>query len=558
MNKNNSDISVLIQKATRLHQAGKLTEAIAEYNKLAKNFPSEPGIFVNKGIAYGMLNNPSEALLCFDRALEIDPSDVGANFNKAIALKEMKQFNEAIKILDLLLSIEPNNITYYILKGKFLSEINQNKSALDAYDQAAIIDSNCMDMIFERANLYFKMDNYQKAEEGFNKVTILKTNYLDAWLNLGNSQAAQEKYEESLRSYDKAIELEPNYFLSHFNKAKVLASLGRFDQADEGFKKVILLNPTFPETYYGLATTRLIKGDFDNGWRGYESRKIQLIPAGNRQFPAPVWTGAEDLENKSIFIHHEQGLGDTIQFCRYIKELNSKKANVIFMPQKQLIPLMKTMKSNVEIIESEHSINKIDFHCPLLSLPLAFQTDLNSIPNDTPYLFANENRKIQWRKRLGTDGFKIGINWQGQKGQLDIGRSFPVSLFKKISEISSIRLISLNKSDDYANKIKSKIDFEIEYLGPDFDEYDTAFMDSAAVIMNCDLVITSDTSTAHLAGALGAPTWVALKKYPDWRWMLNQSISPWYPSMRLFRQKEIGDWVTVFSEIEKEVRKILN
>jgi len=295
---------------------------------------------------------------------------------------------------------------------------------------------------------------------------------------------------------------------------------------------------------------KLLLGNFSEGWRDHEFRKSGNIFNDGKSFKNPVWTGSTEISGKTILVRPEQGLGDVIQFARYIRCLDKSGARILFDPYPKLAALMKTMDAGFEIVAADDETLLYDYHCPLLSLPFAFGTTEEYMPKDTPYLFADPSRIETWRSRIGATGFRIGICWQGSKNLIDIGRSFPVDLFKHIARLPGVRLISLHKGAGEDQLVNLPEDMVVEVLGDDFDAGESAFLDTAAVMMCCDLIITSDTSVAHLAGALGAPVWVALKKIPDWRWMLERQDSPWYPTMQLFRQKVEGDWDSVFSEIE--------
>ena len=217
--------------------------------------------------------------------------------------------------------------------------------------------------------------------------------------------------------------------------------------------------------------------------------------------------------------------------------------------------LLKTLNNNIIFSDSEPNTNSIDFEAPLMSLPYLFDTTLKSIPSTTSYLSADHDKIIFWKKHLDKDSFKVGICWQGSNAEIDFGRSFPLTLFKDISKLPSVELINLHKGE--GEKQIEDIDFDLTILGNDFDNGEHAFIDTAAVMLNCDLIITSDTAIAHLAGALGCPTWVVLKKVPDWRWMLDRNDSPWYTSMKLYRQKERDNWEQVFETIKKDLQSFI-
>ena len=283
----------------------------------------------------------------------------------------------------------------------------------------------------------------------------------------------------------------------------------------------------------------------------YEWRKKQKNPQGQRLFPKPGWLGQEDLAGKSVLIHSEQGLGDAIQFSRYVARLNDMSARVLFAPRANLRTLMKGLDGAFEIVDENDLSLAFDYHIPLLSLPLAFKTDLTTIPAKKSYLNADKDRIERWGEQLGGHGFKIGICWQGSRNKIDRGRSFPLIQFYPLSQIPDVRLISLHKGEGEEQLVDLPSDMAVEVLGNEFDAGAQAFLDTSAVMKCCDLVITSDTSIAHLAGALGVRTWLALQFVPDWRWLLDREDTPWYPTMRLFRQQAPGDWDGVFDRMAK-------
>ena len=301
-----------------------------------------------------------------------------------------------------------------------------------------------------------------------------------------------------------------------------------------------------------MGLTHLCQGSFEEGfnfneWR-LKKKKRTATPA-RANF---IWDGKQSLNNKRFVAYEEQGLGDIIQFCRYLPFLERKGAVVTFKVNPALHSILQSMDSNVIFSSNSPDETQIDFEAPLLSLPPLFGTHLDTIPSTNRYLYADHDRTKAWGERLRTDRFKIGICWQGSKTKIDVGRSFPLSLFEDISKAPNVELISLHKGE--GERQIEGISFELTTLGADFDFGDDAFLDTAAVMMNCDLIITSDTAVAHLAGALGRQTWVALKHVPDWRWMLDRSDSPWYSTMTLYRQKTPGDWASVFDAMNRDLR----
>jgi hypothetical protein len=328
--------------------------------------------------------------------------------------------------------------------------------------------------------------------------------------------------------------------------------LQRYVEADASFDRAIALQPDAMEPYFNKGVRRLQIGDFEQGWELYERRPLA------RRFEEtagrPRWDGREDIAGTRILIYSEQGLGDTLQFCRYAKLLKARGADVILCVQESLCTLLNSLSPGIRVVSSQAPVPEYDLHCPLLSLPRGFATRLDSIPADVPYLSADSARVASWRKRIGTHGRLIGIRWQGSTGRADVGRSFPLRHFQAIADIADVRLISLQKGVGSEQLLDCPIEWRVEDLGADFEPGGRdAFLDVAAVMECLELIITSDTSVAHLAGALGRPTWLVLKKVPDWRWMLEREDCPWYPSMRVFRQEQDGDWHALFERMRDQL-----
>jgi hypothetical protein len=331
------------------------------------------------------------------------------------------------------------------------------------------------------------------------------------------------------------------------------------EEAISSYDKVIETKPDHADAHCNKSLSLLLAGNFGRGWEVHEWRwKRKETTLQRRNFSQPLWLGAEDIAGKTMLLHAEQGLGDTIQFCRYAKLVKALGARVVLEVPQALLRLLSGLEGVDVLIEKGQALPAFDYHCPLLSLPLAFKTVIESIPNKIPYIHSNADKEDKWQERIGETGFKIAICWQGSTKGKEVGRSFPVSLFEGLATINGVRLISLQKNEGVEQLENLPIGMKVETLPDDFDGGENAFLDSAAVMKCVHLVITCDTALTHLAGALGVKTWLPLAYVPDWRWMLDRYDSPWYPNHRLFRQTTKGDWTSVFNEMETELISLVS
>ena len=351
--------------------------------------------------------------------------------------------------------------------------------------------------------------------------------------------------------------LDPLSAEAHNNLGTALQSLARFDEARACYEEALRLNPELPEAHFSRATYRLRQGDVERGFAEYEWR-WRCKSYSTRQFVQPRWDGSP-LDGRTILLHAEQGLGDTLQFVRYAGAVKQRGGHVIVECQSPLTQILASCAGIDRLVVASAgaiaSLPPFDVHCPLLSLPGVLNLTIDQLAVET-YLAADPRLVETWRARLAdVSGLRLGIAWQGNRQHLfDAQRSFRLDHFAPAAQIEGVRLISLQKGPGAEQA--ADCGFELRNLGPQLDETTGAFMDTAAVMRNVDLVITSDTAVAHLAGALGVPVWVALSAHCDWRWFLGRDDSPWYPTMRLFRQRQLGDWDEVFERITTELRAL--
>ena len=504
-----------LELAFALHQQEKLEEAIALYAAFLADHPEHFDALHLMGLASGQAGRMEEAEAFFRKAISIKSDFSQIYTSYALLLHDHKRLEEARACYRQAIILSPDYAEAYCDGGVVLDDLNEVREAVASYSRA----------------------------------TLLKPDYTMAFNNLGGAQRKLNRLEEAVANYDEAISLDPGYAMAYSNSGVALKGLKRIEEALRHQDQAICLAPDYADAYWNKGLVKLLTGDFAEAWALYEWRKKTKEPHGDRVFAKPAWLGKESLSGKTILVHWEQGLGDSIQFCRYIACLKDLAARVLFAPQKPLRGLMRNLDVPCDIVDEADPSLLFDFHIPLLSAPLAFRTDETNMPGRRPYLFAEPERIARWRNRIGGSGLKIGVCWQGSTGPVDAGRSFPLSQFLAFCDVPGVRLISLHKGDGEAQLRDLPGGLTVETMGADFDSGPEAFLDTAALIMCCDLVISSDTAVAHLAGALGVETWVALKHVPDWRWMLDREDSPWYPRMRLFRQQSDGDWKGVFYQM---------
>ena len=511
---NYNTIFLLAQAYTQLN---KCSDAIQNYNKLLIIRPNAPEIYNNIGNNYVAIGDITRAVESFGRAIQLQPNFAIAYNNRALCFIRLNKRDEAIIDLEIATKQDPLNPDYWGTLSQLYDEKLEFKSAKLHADQAYSLSSESDVAISAKVISLLSSSNYELAIDMISK-KLSKNNDDHVMLNL---------------------------------RAVALKELSKFNEAIIDFERAIQLRPNFYDYQYNLACLKLLLGDFENGFALYETRKLKTVPYGSKNYGAKIWTGIEEINNKNILVYTEQGIGDVIQFSRYLKILEDKGANVFLADSgSNLRVLLDNIGEKVRHTSIDLPEYEFDFYCALMSLPFLISTTLNTIPANVPYLFADKERMSFWSKHIGSEGFKIAIAWQGSKTKIDQDRSVPLLQFKELANIPGIRLISIQKGAGTEQINEATKDFNIEQLGNEFDNSNDAFLDTAAVMKLCDLVITVDTSVAHVAGALGVPVWTALKHVPDWRWLLERSDSPWYPTMRLFRQPKPGDWQSVFMNIK--------
>jgi tetratricopeptide (TPR) repeat protein len=564
-------------RGTALQQMNRLDEAVASHDRAILLKADYAEAFNNRGNALLELRRLDEALASHDRAIALNPDYAEAFNNRGCVLLEMHRLDEALASCDKAIALNPVYAHAFNNRGRVLLEMHRVaegaasyrnetpgpddelrllEEALTNFDKAIVLKPDYAEAFNNRGTVLLELKRLDETLASHDKAIALRPDYADAFDRRSGVLFEMERFDKALASCDSAIALRPDHARCSNNRGVILTELMRLDEALSSYDKAIALKPDFAAALNSRGMLSLLMGRYREGWADFEWRGKASRQWKPPAINAPHWQG-ENLAGRHIVVYAEMHFGDVIHFARYVPLLSRRGAKVTFIVPATLARLFRTFEPHIEIACSDAGLSPVDFQCALMSLPLRFGTESTSIPGQTPYLRAETDLVARWKNKIGDKGFKIGIAWQGKAQRTADRRRFTLTHIIPLSRVSSVRLISLQKNAGVEQLEGIPPDTRVETLG-DFDDGPDAFIDTAAVMETLDLIITSDTSIAHLAGALGRPTWIALKYVPDWRWSLDRDDSPWYPNARLFRQDANRDWTSVFSKIEQELRALLD
>jgi Flp pilus assembly protein TadD len=494
----------------------------------------------------GMFSN---AISIYDQVLSVDALDADAFHNRGFALEKLGKLNEALGNYSRAITLKPHYAEAYCNRGNVLFSMNRHQDAIVDYEKAILIRPDYAAAYNNKANALVTLKQYAKALIFLNRAIALSPKYVEAYNNLGYAYQKMGQHEKALKNFDRALTLDSSYAEAHNNLGHSLHKLCRFEEALASYEQAIKLRPNYAEAIWNRGLIRLLLGDMPGGWHDIEWRWMR---SNYQNYPAakdcPKWNG-EPLSGRSITVYVEQGFGDMFMLCRYLLLLVETGAEVTFAAPKVIHRLLTSLSPKLKLLNNYFTGSVTDYHCTLFSLPAVLNTQLNNIPNNVPYLKAEPELVEKWKKRIGEHGFRIGISWQGNPaGDVDFGRSMPLAALAPLASIPGIRLISIQVQNGLEQLNSFPPEMSVEVL-EGFNEGADGFVDTAAVMQNLDLILTTDSAPAHLAGALGVPVWTMLMEVPDWRWMMDRTDSPWYPSMRLFRQPHAGDWESVVEAV---------
>jgi len=593
------NVDAVFLLALVMTQQSQLAEAQKLLRKAVKLAPAHASAHHLLGTVLKEGSQHEEALRSFKRALTYKPDLFDAYTQAAQMLIERGEPDEAVAIHDRALAANPGRIEPWINRGLALHAVGRLDDAVTSYDHALQMKPVSFEALFNRGNALAASDRHPDAIASFDAAIAIRSDFAVPFVNRGNSLLKLARREDALASYEKAALLQADLPAAHFGRALTLEELGRFQDAAAAFDHLLALPnvrgntaftarlrarraailvelgrteearadadtalglaPNDDEVLYHVSNLDLLVGNWRDGWARFE-RRLALgvgVPEGVKPPPFPRWTG-EPLGNDLLVLRGEQGIGDRIQFANFAAHLAKLGNRIVIWTNPSSVSLLRTVPGVERIITD---LTEIDVSAgarwlELMSLPHVLGTMPETVPNCVPYLSADPARVADWRERLGSTGFKVGITWQGStEFRLDRTRSLPLAVFAPLADIAGVRLISLQKGLGEEQIGEVTFRDRIETLGEHFDEEGGAFADTAAVMMSLDLVVCPNTAISHLAGALGRPVFLALPRAGDWRWLLGRDDTPWYPTMRLFRQTTSGEWSDVIARMAHAIQE---
>ena len=561
------------QQAVALHQAGRLDEAARLYERVIAREPLHSDALQLLGLIALHQSNPARAAELIGRSVEINPNSFGAQVNLGASYKALGQRESALRHYDVAVALNPAYVDGWIHAGNLLGELNRVAESLERYDHALKADPNHAGALNNRGDALRRLGEREQALECFAQVLARDPSRHDArlnrgvvllelgrdeaaivefdallaaypkhglaWNNRGNALVRLRRYAEAAESLDRALELSPDYAPAWMNRGNIMLALCRYDEARTSFARARALAPNLPEAQWNLSTLDLLEGDFDAGWRNYESRwQVRALEA-RRHTHIPTWLGGADIRGKRVLLWHEQGLGDTLQFSRFVPHVSKLGATPVVEVQRALKSLIAPNLPSTEVIATGEPTAPCDYATPLMSLPLACQIDISAMSTGAPYLRADPARIQHWAQKLGRrrKPLRIGLAVSGNPGHRnDANRSVGLAAFAGLLAYADCVIVQKGLREEDQHTLARLP--EMIYVGEHLDD----FADTAAVLANVDLVVSVDTSVAHLAGAMGKLIYLLCPPNPDWRWQLGRDDSPWYPSMRIVRKLASESW----------------
>ena len=537
--------------ARAFQMRGELVQAKILYEEILTIAPRHFNSLHMLGVVNAQLSRPDLAVDLLCKAIEIVPDSAPVYYALGYAMCKLNQYAAGVECFDKALVLKPDFAQAACDRGSALIEVHRCVEAIASFDLAIRIQPDYAEAFSFRGNAWLELGQLEQAIASFDVAIKQAPKMAGSYLNRGNAYQAQGEYAQAIASYDAAITLRQNDAMAYSNRSVALKNLHRFAEALASCNEAIRIAPEFPTGHWNLALILLLLGDLHLGFVSYLWRwRTETFQVIKRNYPQPVWLGESSVSGKTVLLHAEQGLGDTLQFARYAKLVADQGAHVVFEVEPALFDLFQTLPGVSTLIRQGDPLPEFDVYCPLLSLPVACKTSLMTVPHDVPYLGVSEAKHAYWARLLGPKTQpRVGLVWSGSAThKADHLRSIPLDQLLAFLP-DGFQYISLQK-EVRASDLAALDAFPLQHFGDQL----SSFSDTAALCALMDVVISVDTSVVHLSGALGCTTWVLLPHLPDWRWLLERNDSPWYPSARLYRQAKIGDWTSPLELIRADLQ----
>ena len=533
--------------------------ALAWVIKAIEKNQLEPQFHNTHGIILEAVGRFDEALSAYQQAVSLKPDYAEAFHNMAVALQSQGHYALAVERCKQAVMLKTDYAQAYNTMAFSFEKQHLCDEAIENYRQTLSLDPDFVEAYNHLGVVLNEKGRYAEAIANFRNAIERDPDYAEVYSNMGIALKEQEEFSEAIACYEMALQLDPNFSEAYYNLGNSLRDQGRCVEAIESFRKAISLKPDYAQAHWNLSLALLLSGNYTEGWKGYKWRRNAELKVltDYHSTGKPRWDGSS-FESRRLLVHYEQGLGDNIQFVRYIPMIKARGGTVIFETLKPLIGLLRGFEGIDELVEyvpNRKMPLEYDVYTSLLDMPFIFGTTVETIPSRVPYIYADPLKARYWRDKLAGPQLKVGIAWAGspEHGN-DRYRSCSLKNFIPLGQVEGVRLYGLQKGpaarqmDEFAETIP------VTNISENFND----FTDTSAAIENLDLVISVDTSVLHLSGAMGKPTWALLPYAPEWRWMLNRTDSPWYPTMRLFRQSNWNDWDSVFRRVTEELEVMLS
>ena len=549
-------LPALWEQALAAQRAGENLLAVQLFRRVLELDPNHVEANINLGVILAEQGEVIQAVDLFRQAVRARPEAARAHLNLGVALCQLNKLDEAENLLREALRLQPIYADACYNLGNVLGLRERREEAIASYRQAIQLRPDHAGAL---NNLGLALSEAGRPGEAvilLQQAIRLQPQAVSGHNNLGLALAALGRFAEAEAAYQEALRLDPRHADAHSNRGNAFKEQGRFEEALACYQLALLLNPDSASIQYNRALALLQAGDYEQGWPAYEWR-WRRKNTKTRLFPRPRWDGSP-LEGKTILLWCEQRLGDVLMFIRYASQVKDRGGRVLVECPGFMTPLLSKCAGIDQLVAEGATLPPFDVQCPLLSLPGLLGTTVATIPAAVPYLHAEPERVQAWQRRLAAKpSFKVGVVWQGNPHfQWDRFRSIPLRAFAPLAQVEGVQLICLQKGlgKEQVRTLGGR--FEVQEVAEELDAGGGAFLDTAAIMANLDLVVTADTATAHLAGALGVAVWVALAAVADWRWLWDREETPWYPTMLLFRQTRLGDWAGVFGSMAEELRRL--